>query len=201
MAFFSKNAVAVIKFAAGVLLLPAVYSFSVSFINEFNTLKGDLALYFWAGVASFAIFYIFIYQPELVYNYGQQTLGRIFSFSKPLAGAASYIIPAYTLALFIVYGIFAFTSGAKGISSYFLLLIGFSSAMHLVFSAKSLNCGRRDFLKADYLFGLTLVYLAMLLLLGLFLSLAFKEFSFAGFFSGSWQESAKIFNAIFNKVS
>ncbi|MFH0935598.1 MAG: hypothetical protein V1828_01875 [Candidatus Omnitrophota bacterium] len=200
MAFFSKNAVAVIKFAAGVLLLPAVYSFSVSFINEFNTLKGDLALYFWAGVASFAIFYIFVYQPELVYNYGQQMLGRIFSFSKPLAGAALYIIPAYTLALFIIYGVLVFTSEVKGITGYFLLLIGFSIAMHLVFTAKSLNCGRRDFLKANYLFGFSLVYLSVLLLLGLGLSLILKEFSFFRFFNGSWQESAKIFTTIFNKV-
>lgn len=201
MAFFSKNAVAVIKLAAGVLLFPAVYSFSASFINEFNTVKGGLALYFWAGAASFAVFYIFVYQPELVYNYGQRTLGRILSFSKPLAGAASYIIPAYTLALFIIYGVLVFTSGVKGVADYLMLLIGFSSAMHLVCTAKSLNCGRRDFLKANYLFGFSLVYLSVLLLLGLGLSLIIKEFSFFGFFKGSWQESAKIFAIIFNKVS
>lgn len=136
MPVLPRNAAAVIKFAAGILLLPAVYSFSVSFINEFNTVRGDFALYFWAGTASFAIFYIFIYQPELIYNYGQKTLGALFSFYKPLAEAASYALPAYTIALFIIYGVLNLKPGAGGTTGYFLLLIGFSSGLHLVCTAK-----------------------------------------------------------------
>ncbi|MDI6606275.1 MAG: hypothetical protein QME65_03930, partial [Candidatus Omnitrophota bacterium] len=183
MPVLPRKATAVIKFAAGILLLPLLYSFSVSFINEFNTVKGDLALYFWAGAVSFAIFFIFIYQPELIYNYGQQAVGAFFSFYKPLAGIASYLVPAYTLALFIIYWVLSVILGARGISGYFLLLIGFASALHLVFSAKSLNSGRGDFLKANYIFGFSLVYLVNLLLLGGALSLMLRGFSFAGFFT------------------
>ena len=195
------KATAVIKFAAGILLLPLFYSFSVSFINEFNTVKGDLALYFWAGAVSFAILYIFIYQPELIYDYGQQAVGALFNFYKPLARIASYLVPAYTLALFIIYWVLSVILGARGITGYFLLLIGFASALHLVFSAKFLNSGRGDFLKADYIFGFSLVYLVNLLLLGCALSLMLKGFSFAGFFTQSLRESGNIFNIIFNKVS
>ncbi|MFH0762534.1 MAG: hypothetical protein V1925_01435, partial [Candidatus Omnitrophota bacterium] len=103
MAAFPRNAANIIKFAAGVLLLPVVYAFSISFISELNTVKGDFALYFWAGTVSFALFYIFIYEPELIYNYGQEALSRLFTFYKPLPGIAAYALPAYTLALLILY--------------------------------------------------------------------------------------------------
>ncbi len=190
-----------IKFVVGLLLLPPVYSFTVSFINELNSLKGNLALYFWGGLASFAIVYIFIYQPELIYNYGQEMVKVVFAFFKPLSAAAAYVVPIYTVILFLVYGVLVFISGAKGITEYFLLLIGFSWGLHLVFTAKALNSVKKDFLKADYIFGFFSVYLIDLVLVAFASSLTLRGFSFINFFAQSFQASADIFNVIFNKVA
>lgn len=190
----------VIKFAVGLLLLPPVYSFSVSFINEFNSLKNNLALYFWAGLVSFAIVYIFIYQPELIYSYGQEMVRAIFGFFKPLSVASAYAIPIYTVILFLIYGILVFISGVKGITEYFLLIIGFSLGLHLAFTAKALNSGKKDFLKADYIFGFLSVYLINLILVAFCLSLTIRGFSFTNFFAHSFQGSRDIFNSLFNKV-
>lgn len=190
----------VIKFAAGLLLLPPVYCFSLSFISELNSLKNNLALYFWAGLAGFAITYLFIYQPEMIYGYGQDMVRQIFSFSKPLREACAYAIPVYTIILFLIYGALVFIAGVKGITEYFLLLIGFSLGLHLVFTAKALNSGKKDFLKIDYGFGLLSVYLFSLVLAAFCLGLTLKDFSFINFFARAFQESGGIFNVIFHKA-
>lgn len=197
MAFLSRNALAVIKLAAAVLLFPAVYAFSAAFISELNTARGAFAFYFWAGAATFAIFYIFVYQPEMIYLYGQKKISQLLGFSSRLSELAYYGLPAYTLVLFVLYAILVSFFGAKGIGGYFMLLVGFSSAMHLVLTAKSLNAAKGDFLKAGYLFGIILAYLATLLLLGFCFSLMLKGFSFVDFLGGSWRESLKIFGALF----
>jgi len=189
----------IVKFIVGILLLVPAYTFTAAFINEFNGLKGNLSLYFWGGLASFAIVYIFIYQPQLIYNYGQEMVKVIFGFYKPVTAAAAYLVPIYTVILFLVYGILVFMSGIKGITEYFLLLIGFSLGLHLCFTAKALNSGK-DFLKGNYIFGFLSVYLLNIILAAFCLSLILKDFSFINFFAHSFQGSKDIFNALFNKI-
>ena len=107
-AVFFHRTFGIVKFIIGVCLLPFVYSVSVSFLNEFNTVEKLLQNYFWTGVISFIILYLFIYEPVIIYNKGQRLLNIVFNFFKPLVKVAPYLLPIYTIAIFILYLIFSF---------------------------------------------------------------------------------------------
>jgi len=57
-----------------------------------------------------------------------------------------------------------------------------------------------DFLKSNYLFGFSMVYIVNLGLCALFFNLIFAEFSFVSFCNSSIQISADIFSAVFRQL-
>ena len=200
MAAFSRRALSIIKFIIGICFLPFVYSVSVSFLNEFNTVEKAFQNYFWAGAISFIIIYLFIYEPAIIYNKGQKLLEVFFQFLKPLVRVAPYLLPIYTIIIFIVYLIFSSALKTNDAIGYFIFLFSFSLALHLVFSAKSLRSKQGDFLKANYIFGFSFIYIIDLILLAFCLNIAFKDFSFVNFFNNSFQIGKNILYAIFKQV-
>jgi len=197
---FSHRALSIVKFIIGICLLPFVYSASVSFLNEFNTVEKLFQDYFWAGVISFIIIYLFVYEPAIIYNKGQRLLGIVFQFFKPLVRVAPYLLPIYTIVIFIAYLIFSSAFKTKEAVGSFILLFSFSLTLHLVFSARSVRSKQGDFLKANYIFGFSFVYIIDLVLLAFCLNIIFKEFSFVNFFNNSFQIGKNIFYTIFKQL-
>ena len=197
---FSHRTLSIVKFITGICLLPFVYSVSVSFLNEFNTVEKLFRNYFWAGVISFIIIYLFVYEPAIIYNKGQRLLGIVFQFLKPLVRVAPYLLPIYTIAIFIAYLIFSFAFKTKEAVGSFILLFSFSLTLHLIFSARSIRSKQGDFLKANYIFGFSFVYIIDLMLLAFCLNIIFKEFSFVNFFNNSFQTGNNIIYAIFKQL-
>ena len=167
---FSAGAFGVIKFILGVSLLPFVYSLSVSFLKEFRLIDPQLQSYFWSGVVSLLVVYLFIWEPAAVYAKGQKLVEVIFQFFHPLVKFAPYLLPVYTLILFVAYAFAAVTFKSADTINYFVFLFGFSMAMHLVFSAKSMRSKQGDFLKANYIFGFSFIYIVNIALLAVGLS-------------------------------
>ncbi len=200
MAVFSHRALGIVKFIIGICLLPFVYSVSASFLNEFNILEKLFRNYFWAGVISFIIIYLFVYEPTIIYNKGQRLLGIVFQFLKPLVKVAPYLLPIYTIVIFIVYLIFSFAFKTKESIGYFIFLFSFSLTLHLIFSAKSVRSKKGDFLKANYIFGFSFVYIIDLVLLAFCLNIIFKEFSFVNFLNNSFQIGKNIFSGVFKQL-
>jgi hypothetical protein len=200
VAIFSHRALGIVKFIIGICLLPFVYSVSASFLNEFNTVEKLLQDYFWAGVISFIVIYLFVYEPAIIYNKGQRLLGIVFQFLRPLVKVAPYLLPIYTIFIFLIYLIFSFAFKTKESVGYFLFLFSFSLALHLIFSAKSVRSKQGDFLKANYIFGFSFVYIIDLVLLAFCLNIIFKEFSFVNFFNNSFQIGKNIVYAIFKQL-
>jgi len=212
----SNKAFGIIKFILGICLLPFVYTSSVSFINEFTLIERPLQNYFWSGIITFLFIYLFIWEPVIIYTKGQKLLELVFSFFKPLVRVAPYLLPIYTIVLFIVYGILSFvfgsafcTGGASALgrggkssapTNYFIFLFGFSMGLHLVFSAKSIRSRKNDFLKGNYIFGFSFVYIINVLLLTFCLNLVFDKFSFVNFFNNSFQIAKDIFYAVFKQL-
>lgn len=199
-ATISRKLFGVVKFIVGICLLPFIYSVSVSFLSEFNAVEKLYQDYFWAGVLSFIIIYLFIYEPAIIYNKGQKLLGIVFNFFKPLVRVAPYLLPIYTIIIFILYLILSFALKSKESVGYFIFLLSFSLTLHLVFSAKSVRSKQGDFLKANYIFGFSFVYIIDLLLLSFCLNIMFKEFSFVNFFNNSFQIGKNIIYAIFKQL-
>jgi hypothetical protein len=196
----SGRAFGIIKFILGVCFLPFVYSFSVSFLNEFGIIQRQAQDYFWAGVISLLIIYLFVWEPAIIYAKSQKILEVIFSFFKPLVRVAPYLLPIYTLILFVLCGLLSVVFKSDSLIRHFIFLIGFSIALHLIFSARTIRPKQGDFLKANYIFGFSLVYIINVSLLAFCLNLFFKEFSFVNFISQSYQIAKNIFYSVFSQL-
>lgn len=200
IAGFSNRIFGIIKFILGVCLLPFVYSSSVALINELGLVNKLLQVDFWTGVVTLLIIYLFIWEPLIIYSRGQKLVEVVFSFFKPLVRVAPYLVPIYTILLFLLHGIMYFITRSASLINYFVFLIGFSISLHLIFSAKSIRSKQGDFLKANYIFGFSLIYIINLNLLAFGLNLVFKEFSFVNFFNNSFQAANNIFHAVFRQL-
>jgi len=188
------------KFVMGICLLAVVYAVSVSLVNEITVINEKLQVYFWAGALSFVFIYLFVWEPAIIYAKGQKVVEMVFSFFKPLVRVAPFVLPIYTILLFALYGILCLFNKPEDIITWFIFLFGFSISLHLVFSAKSLRSRQGDLLKANYIFGFSLVYIIDLSLLAFGLNLIFKEFSCVRFFNSASEISGSIFYAVFKQL-
>ena len=196
---FSKS-FSIIKFILGVLLLPFVFSSAASFLNEFNLVNKDLQGIFWNGAIFFLGLYLFIWEPVSIYNKGHKILEIVFSFFKPMVNVAPFLLPIYTILFFIIYGLLSLGIKSDWLLEYTLFLIGFSTVLHLVFSAKTIRTKKGDFLKGNYIFGFSFIFILNLALLAFGLSLIFKEFSFVNFCNISFTTAGNIFRSVFKQL-
>ena len=180
--------------------MPFVYSASAAFLSEFGLIAISLQRYFWSGAISFLIVYLFVWEPVIIYAKGQKLLEIIFSFFKPLVRVAPYLLPVYTIVLFTAYLIISLITKSPQLLQYTLFLAGFTMALHLVFSAKSLRSKQGDYLKGNYIFGFSFVYILDLFIASLFLNFIFDKFSFVNFANNSFNTAADIFAAIFRQL-
>ena len=196
----SSKLFGLIKVALAVLILPFVYSSIVSFMNEFVQIDPRLQQVFLNGVITFLAIYLFIWEPVLIYNKGHKLLELVFSFFKPMVNVAPFLLPIYTILFFIIYGLLSLGIKAGWLIEYTLFLIGFSTILHLTFSAKTIRSKKGDFLKANYIFGFSFIVILNLMLLAFGFSLIFAKFSFVNFCNVSFTTAKCIFSAVFNQL-
>ncbi|MFH1202558.1 MAG: hypothetical protein V1674_06715 [Candidatus Omnitrophota bacterium] len=191
---------AVVKFLLGMCLLPFVYSVTVAFLREFSVIEAPFQNYFWAGLVSFLIIYAFIWEPQIVYARGQKLLELTFGFFKPLIKVAPYLLPIYTIVLFLAYLILSLTFKSLDLVKYFFFLFGFTICLHLVFSAKSLRSKQGEFLRVSYVFGFSVIYILNLVLLAILIKLIFDGFSLTNFFVDFIRVADNILYAVFKQL-
>jgi hypothetical protein len=206
----SSKAFGIIKFILGMALLPFVFSTAGSFLNEFGLVNKGLQGIFYNGVICFLVVYLFIWEPAAIYNKGHKLLEIVFSFFKPMVNVAPFLLPIYTILFFVIYGLLSLWISAGGGSAfggksgrlieYTLFLVGFSTILHLAFSAKAIRSKKKDFLKANYIFGLSFIFILNLALLAFGFSLIFKEFSFVNFCNISFTIGRNIFYVVFKQL-
>lgn len=200
IAGLSSKAFGIIKFILGICLLPFVYSASLSFLRELGYADRVSQGHFWAGIITFILIYLFVHEMGPVYAKGHRLLEIVFSFFSPLVKVAPYVLPIYTIIIFALYLLLSLFLKSRGFFYFFLFIFSFSWALHMVFSARTVRSKKGDFLKANYIFGFSFVYIVNLLLLSLCLNLVFKEFSFVNFFNSSYRLASDIFYAVFKQL-
>jgi len=189
-----------IKLLLGIMLLPFVYSFTLSFLSEFSLIEIKFQHYFWTGVISLLLIYLFVWEPAIIYNRGYRLVELIFTFFKPLLKVAPYLLPIYTIVLFLLFVILFYVFQLKDYLGYFVFLFGLSLALHLIFSSKTIRGKKGDFLKSNYVFGFSFIYIINVFLLALILNFIFNKFSLVNFLNNSFQIAASIFKAIFRQL-
>jgi len=196
----SGAAFGITKFILGILLLPFVYSTTISFLSQFDLIDKSLQSYFWSGVIAFLIVYLFVWEPAKIYAKGQRILELVFRFFAPLVRVAPYVLPVYFILISVGFLLFSLAVKTEEFSSSGIFLFGFSLSLHLVFSAKTMRSRQGDFLKANYIFGFSLVYIINLIILAFVLNLIFANFSFTVFFNHSFQKAADLIYAIYKQL-
>ena len=191
---------AVIKVILAVLILPYVYSSVVSFLNEFAQIEDNLRQIFWNGMITFLAIYLFVWEPVKIYNRGHKILEIMFSFFKPMVNVAPFLLPIYTILFFMIYGLLSLGIKQDWPMHYALFLIGFSTILHLTFSAKNIRSKRGDFLKSNYIFGFSFIFILNIILLAFGFSLIFTNFSFVNFCNTSCNIANSIFYAVFKQL-
>lgn len=196
----SAKAFGVIKFILGICLLPFVYAASAAFLNEFNLVDKPLQDLFWYGVCAFLVIYLFIFEPVFIYLKGQKILEVIFTFFRPLVRVAPYLLPIYAIILFLIYLLASLVFKQSELLKYFVFLLGFTVALHLIFGAKSLRTKKEDFFKGNYIFGFSFVYIVNIAIIALIMNFIFNKFSFVNFCNNCFQISGNIFYAVFKQL-
>ena len=197
--FFGKF-FGITKLILGICFLPFAYSATIAFLNELSVLEKTFNYYFFSGIISFLIIYLFIYEPAIIYNKGHKILEAAFRFFTPMLRVAPYLLPIYTIILFLLCGLFLLINKTQDSLRYFVFLFGFSIALHLVFSAKTLRKRQNDFLKGDYIFGFSFIYIVNLAILAFGLNVLFGKFSFVNFCNNSFQIANSIFGMLFKQL-
>ena len=200
ISIFSGKLFSLIKLAIGICLLPFVYAVTVAFLKELDLLEVILKQYFLGGIISFLVVYLFIFEPRLIYNKGQKIIAAVFRFFAPLVKVAPYLLPIYTLILFVAYAIYTLINKSFEPLKYFVFLFGFTIALHLVFSAKSLRLRQGDFLKSNYIFGFSFVYIINIVVLAAGFTFFSANFSFISFCNNSFQAASYIFSTVFKQL-
>ncbi len=195
--WISNKVFDMIKLVLGILLLPLVYSCSVAFLNRITFIDASLQNHFWYGVIAFLLVYLFIWEMGRIYEWGHKLLELVFSFFQPLVKVAPYLLPIYTIVVFLVYLILAPFIKEVWLVNYTIFPFGFSFILHLVFSSKSVRLKKGDILKSNYIFGFAFIYIINLGLLALFLNVIFKDFSFVVFCNEAHSIANGIFQAVF----
>lgn len=189
-----------LKFTIGILLLPVVFAVTVNFSQELLKVEPAVSSSFLWGAVSFVGVYLFMGEPVILYKKGQRMVEVLVRFFAPLVKVAPFVLPVYTILIFSIYLIFSSLMGIREYMTTFLFMIGFSLALHLIFSAKTLRLKQGDKLKSGYLFGFSWIYILDAIIVAGFFNSAFEQFSFLSFFNGSYQISKDIFAAVFSQL-
>lgn len=188
------------KLLLGICFLPWVYAITISLFAEMAKINLALQRYFWTGVISFVLFYLFILEPKKIYEKGHKLVEIIFAFFQPFVKVAPYLFPIYSIVVFLIYIILSAFIKANWLLNYALFLLGFSLSLHLVFASKAVKAKKGGILKANYIFGFSFIYILNLLLLAGIFSVIFEKFSFVSFCNLSYLQASSIFKAVFAQL-
>jgi len=175
---FSGFFLSLLKFVISLILLPLVMGISKGFFLMIIKQPSYVRNNFIFAVGLYLIIHLFILVPKNFYDLGQRIIGALFSFFVPLRRIMYYCLPFYGILFFVLFLIFKAMFGYNDTIGYFMFLISFSTAMHLVITSENLKAESQSALKGDYFLSLTFVYLFCIILFCGFLSVMVESFSF-----------------------
>jgi len=189
-----------IKIALGICMLPFVWFFAVGFRAELSVAESPLQTYFWRGILTFVLGYLFVLEPTAFYSRGQKLMEVLFTFIKPLVRVAPYLLPIYSILSYIIYLCVSPFVKNPQLPGWLAFALGFTMSFHLVFSAKTLRSKKEDFLRSNYMFGFGFVFILCLVILAGIISSISSNFSFIKFFNGSYNMAIGFFQALFRQL-
>ncbi|MDP8264712.1 MAG: hypothetical protein P9M12_04445 [Candidatus Aceula lacicola] len=189
-----------VKFLLFLVLIPLIVGMTVAFVRQVAGLTEGQYLYFVWGMASYLILHFFVYEPEPVYRYGKSLVADVFRFLDPLVEVAPLVLPIYSIVFLILFYFTSFFFKEIDLSHYYLFLISFTFAMHMIFTARDLRAQDQMAFKPNYFFSIALVYVINVVIIALMLNLIFPTFSFVEFFKKTSQISSSMYGTTFKQL-
>lgn len=214
-----------LKFIIGVLLLPVCFYSTVSLYRQLENIKLLLSnqIYFLIGAVTYLILHSLFFKPMRIYILGHEAMhaipawffgGKIKGFKVSKKGGSvettksnfiislfPYFLPVYTIFFVIIYLIVNVFYNLSDYLYYFIFLIGFSLAFHIVMTVDFLKTKQPDLLETGYLFSLSLIYLVNLCVVVLILMFIFKnEVYFPDFVKTGYDLTRNFYIAVFRQL-
>ncbi|MBU4377143.1 MAG: M50 family metallopeptidase [Candidatus Omnitrophica bacterium] len=222
----SSKAGEALKTIIGLLLLPVVVSISLTFYRQFGNFESPWTVgqqYFTLGVAVYCIMHLLVFKPSYFYVLGHESvhalatwmcLGRVKSFKVNSAtgsvattknnifiSLAPYFVPFYAILLAIA----AYVANNVFLKTplpykYFLFLLGFTLAFHIIMTIDVLKTKQPDLVKAGYLTSGIIIYAINVIVIAGILGLMTSGFSFTEFMRDAWTLTADIYKKIYAQL-
>ena len=205
--------------------MPIAVGISVTFFQQLGHMRSakySNSQFFLWGVVAYIGMHLFLFKPQYLYTVGHEIThavstwlcgGKVTSFRIAKEGGqvtttknnffitlSPYFLPFYTLVISLIYFLGSLVYNLTYLSSYYIFLVGFTLAMHIISTVEVMRMQQPDILKTGYLFSITIIYIANLMLIAFIVSLLFKELSFELFFHNSYVTSKGIYVRIFRQL-
>jgi len=213
------------KIVVGVILLPVAIAISIALFKQMGkvySVSYSGSQFFLWGIVAYVGIHLFLFKPQYLYTLGHETThvlstwlcgGKVTSFKVSKEGGAvtttkknffialsPYFVPFYTLLVSGFYFLGSLVYNLSYLSSYFVFLIGFTLAFHIVSTVEVMRKEQPDILNTGYIFSVTFIYIVNIILVAFIVSLLFSEVSFEEFFRSSWNISGGIYVKIFRQL-
>ncbi len=163
-------------------------------------LPSDLRQCFILGILVYLLVHVFIYEPQPIYQYGQNMVTAIFQFFSPLVKVAPLVLPIFSIFFIIALYVGTLVFKSAQLGQGLIFLVGFTLTMHMVMTAKILRNKDSNTIKPNYFFSMSLIYSFNIFILALLFDLALKDFSFYHFFTSATQATGAIYGAVFHQL-
>ena len=214
----------ILRFISSILLIPACIAVTAAFYDGITSITAisETGLRFIFGALAYCILHLLIFKPDFLYVLGHEfthAVATIFSggkatnikvsgkggsvrSTKPNAFVmlAPYLIPGYAVLLAVLYFLLSFFIDVGKFSNIFIFLIGFTLMLHLTYTSQSIREKQSDLVKSGYLFSISFIYIANLVIIFGIISLLFKDAGCLDFISGAYVRSKQFYYSFWRQL-
>jgi len=191
----------VVKFIVGVLLLPVVWATAVLFHQHVEAFPGTYGEFFLWGVFSYLMLFLFFHHFWGLYDFGQKIFSGAFQLASPANGFIAKIVPFYLTLILLGFCVTTKLLDINTYDHYFMFFAGFAFTMHIILTAQDLQSGQKMFLKPEYLFIGSIVFILLVFMVILLFDLALGEFTIPDFARSVWNDALDIYYLIGQKFA
>ncbi len=189
-----------LKFLFFIVFIPILVTIFNVFLSALSDLPKSHANWFLFGMGSFLVLHLFILEMRACYDFGHKLVSDLLKFLGGFASPLALIVPTYATIVLLFYLISNKFLDVSELDKYFLFLAGFMLLLHLVFSAKFIREDVKQGGVVSYYFYMSLVFVINLLIVAIFFSGIYKDYSFTKFMETVFDESAHIYVTIYQRL-
>ena len=182
-----------IKQILAVLISPLLYVFTLTFHDHLIKYPGFFKTFFLSGMVAFLLSYLFVHQFWAVYEFGKKVILGFFHFLAPLHRFIANIFSFYFIAVSAGFLITSKFFKIQTYDPYFIFFIGFIACMHILLTAQELQDSEKTFVKPEYFFTISIVYIVNICLMVLLMDLVIGKFTFPTFFKVIIEETNQMY--------